>query len=165
MAPAPRRPEPVLGQHGEVGIVLDEDRPAPQSAADQLGPVDSVRLGQVGSEAQPPLAIDHAGRAHADRRRTVVVAGALADAPGERAVELVDHGGHGVGDVAAHNGAAAARGGQTRLGHDVIAGTQGHAQDLGPADVDAVRRAGALRWAGARVHEVDSILALRSRSA
>ena len=60
--------EAMFGQHGEVGVVLDDDRSPGEAVADQGGPVDAVRLRQVGRETQPALAVDHAGRTDADGR-------------------------------------------------------------------------------------------------
>ena len=65
---APGGAEAVLGQDGEVGVVLDHDAAAGQPVADELRPVDAVRLGQVGREAEPALPVDHARCADADRR-------------------------------------------------------------------------------------------------
>ena len=64
---APGRPQPVLGQRGEIGVVLDHDPAAGQALADEHPPVHPVRLGKIGREAQPALAVDHAGRPDADR--------------------------------------------------------------------------------------------------
>ena len=52
-----------------------------------------------------------------------------------------------------------------RLGHDTGVGAEGDAEDLGPADVDAVGHAGTRRRAPVRAHEVDSTRAFSSRMA
>ena len=56
------------------------------------------------------------------------------------------------------------RGGDPGLGHDRVGAVEGDAEDLGPADVDAVGDAGGRR-APVRGHEVDSTRAFSSRMA
>ena len=137
--------EAVLGQHGEVGVVLDEDGPPGQLAADELVPVDPVGLREVGGEAEPAGAVDHAGGADAhrsgDRRRRrggsrrsrSATTWATAPATWLPTMSRVPR-----------------RGGDPRLGHDDVGAVQRDAEDLGPADVDAVGDAGGRR-AAARV--------------
>ena len=152
-------PEAVLGQHGEIGVVLNEDAPPRQAVPDELGPVHPLGLGQVGCEAQAPVPVDHARRADPDRcaaRRT------------EAPVELDHHLGHRLGHVAAHDLAVAGGRRDPGLGDDVVARAERDAEHLRPADVDAVGDAGCGRRAriGARAgHEIDSTRAFSSRMA
>ena len=85
-------------------------------------------------------------------------------AVGELTIEVGDHLGHGLGHVAADDVAGPGRGGDPGLGHDVVGAVEGDAEDLGPADVDAVGDVGGRR-APARSHEVDSTRAFSSRMA
>ena len=80
------------------------------------------------------------------------------------AVEAGDHLGHGGGDVAAHDVAGPLRRGDPGLGHDGVGAVQGDAENLGPADVDAVGHAGG-PLAPVGSHESDSTRAFSSRMA
>ena len=171
MAEAAGRTQSVLRQDGEVGVVLNEDGPAGQFATDQLVPVDPLGLRQVGGEAEPAVTVDHAGGADADRRGDGLRPGQrpkrMPDAgrtAGDRPVEVGHHLGHRLGDVAADDVPGAPRGGDPGLGDDGVGAVQGDAEDLGPADVDAVGDAG-VRRAAVRGHEVDSTRAFSSRMA
>ena len=146
----------VLGQHREVGVVLDHDPASRQPVADELGPVDPVGLGQVGREAQAAVPVQHARRAHADGHVT---------GGGELPIEVVDDLRHRVADMAADNARAAGRRGDTRLRDDVVGGAEGDAEDLGAADVDAVGHVGGRTAAPVRSHEMDSTRAFSSRMA
>ncbi len=157
------RSQAVLGQHGEVGVVLDQERATGQPGADQLVPVHALGLRQVGGEAQPAPAVDHARGTHTDR--------ALARRRPPRwwqrvwRCEVGDHLGHGRGHVAADDGPGPGGGGDSGLGDDVVGRAERHAEDLGPADVDAVGDVGGRRIP-ARSHEVvDSTRAFSSRMA
>ena len=130
-----------------------------QLVADQLVPVHALGLRQVGGEAEPPRTVHHARGAHADGRRCRGRCRA-----GEGAVESGDHVGHRRRDVAAHDVAGALRGGDPGLGHDGVGPVQGDAEDLGPADVDAVGDVGG-RLAPVGSHESDSTRAFSSRMA
>ena len=149
-------PEAVLGQHGEVGVVLNEDAPARQAVPDELGPVHPLGLGQVGREAQAPVPVDHARRADPDR------CGARRAEP---AVELDHHLRHRLGHVAAHDLAVAGGRRDPGLGDDVVARAERDAEHLRPADVDAVGDAGCGRRARIGAHEMDSTRAFSSRMA
>ena len=148
-------PDPVLGQDGEVGVVLNEHGPSRQLVADQLVPVHALGLGEVRGEAEPPLAIDHAGRADAHRHQR---------RGREHPVQVGDHLRHRGGHVAADNVAGPPGGGHPGLGDDVTGAAEGDAQDLGPADIDAVGDVGG-RGAPVGRHEVDSTRAFSSRMA
>ena len=104
--------EAVLGQDGEVGVVLDEHGAAGQPVADELDPVDALGLRQVGGEAEPALR----GRPCRARRRRP-------GRPGIRVRDLGQHAarsrsattlGHGLGDVAADDVPGAPSGSATR---------------------------------------------------
>ncbi len=147
----------MLGQDGEVGVVLDDDPPPGEAVADQGGPVHAVRLRQVGREAQPAVAVDHARRTDADRCR--IRAGS------EAVVELSGDQRDGLGDMAPHDLPRAGRGGNARLAHHLVAGSQRDAEDLGATDVDPERHAGTVVPGRAGAHDVDSTRAFSSRMA
>ena len=67
MAEPAGRAQPVLGQHGQVGVVVHQHDPAVQPLRQQRGPVDALALGQVRCEDEPTLPVDHAGHAHTHR--------------------------------------------------------------------------------------------------
>ncbi len=107
------------------------------------------------------MPVDHSGRTHADRWCPV--------APGDRGradgpVQLGHHGGDRVGHVVSGDGVRAARSGRAGLGHDPAVGAERDAEDLGAADVDAVRDAGSRRVT-VMGHDVDSTRAFSSRMA
>ncbi len=150
--------QPVLGQHGEVGVVLDDHGPSGQPVTDQGRPVHPVCLGQIRCEAQPAVAVDHAGRANAYGRVRCAVAQVV--------IELGRDEGDGLGDVVAHDLAAAGRGG----GRAPRRRFRRRDRAQGPAPScprcrcrrsRRPRRADAAR----RTHEVDSTRAFSSRMA
>ena len=55
------RAQTVLGQHGEVGVVLHHHSATGQLGTDQARPVHTVSVGEVGGVAKAPVAVDHAG--------------------------------------------------------------------------------------------------------
>ena len=163
---APGRTQPVLGQHGEIGIVLDDDPAAGQALPDEHRPVHPVGLGKIGREPQSALAVQHAGRPDADgserpaRARTAASSWATTCGDGvrhldpglTRRLDAIGMGGGG-------------RCGDTRLGDDLVGWAQGDAEDLGAPDVDPERDAGLRRRPGAGCHDDDSTRAFSSRMA
>ncbi len=150
-----RGAEAVLGQHGEVGVVLDEHPATGQPTTDELGPVHPVRLGQIGGEAEPALAIDHPRGAHPHGRTGRV----------QRLIEIRHHDGHGIGHVTTDDLPGPSGRGDAGLADDPVGRVEGDAEDLGASDVDPVGDAGTAGGAGALAHEVDSTRAFSSRMA
>ena len=109
---------------------------------------------------QHPVAVEHPGDAHPDRRGRVGARPGLAAQDG-------DHLGHRVGHLGGGAGGGprrvprALRGAHPRLADHVVGVVHGHAEHLGPADVDTEGDGGP----ASRAHAEDSTRAFRSRSA
>ena len=149
------RAEAVLGQHGEIGVVLDEHPAAGQPTAHELGPVDAMGLGQVGGETEPAAPVDHPRGAHPHRRI----------GRAQRLVEIGHHDGDGVSHVTADDLPRPRRSGHAGFADDAVGRVEGEPEDLGASDVDPVGDAGTAGGAGALAHEVDSTRAFSSRMA
>ena len=115
----------VLGQHGQVGVVLDDDR-----ATRQPSPISSVQStpwawGRLGAKRSRPRRSTMPGHAHADR-------GVGAARRAERVVEFGHDPRHRGGHVAAHDRAAPGRRGDPGLGDDVVAAPRATPRTLVP---------------------------------
>ena len=157
----------MLGQGGEIGVVLNQDSALRQGLGQQDVPVHALPLGEIGREAQAARPVQHAGCPDADgrclpsARRSHIHGG----------VEVGHHFGHRLGHGDRNTStdhitlARADRCGHPGFDQHTFGRAEGHTEHFGPPDVDAEGHVGTRRRSGVGRHDEDSTRAFSSRRA